>query len=210
MSRPLLVTAGATRNPVDAMRHLSANSTGSTGVEVARALAGHTRVHLLGSPEALLRSEGHAVAGREPFGSTRDLMARMEAWVLANPAGVVVHAAAVGDYEADPVQGKIPSGQDELVLRLRPAPKIADRVRAWSDGVLLVTFKAGGPGTSGEELVRVARAQLVRTGSRLVFANVLGDLERTSTLVEAERAEHHPRREAALGALVDRLRAWVA
>ena len=100
MPRPVLVTCGATRNPLDAIRFISAFSTGRTGGAIAQALAdrGHP-VHVLGSAEALLRLTDPALT-REEYRSTRDLMARMEAWVRANPGGIVVHSAAVGDYEA--------------------------------------------------------------------------------------------------------------
>ena len=116
----ILITAGATRNPLDAIRYLSAFSSGSTGVGLARALSEDHTVHLLGSAEACLRApEGLST---EEFTSTRDLMARMERWVRANPDGVVIHASAVGDYEAIPEDeqdgpAKIPSGKAELLLR---------------------------------------------------------------------------------------------
>jgi phosphopantothenoylcysteine synthetase/decarboxylase len=131
-------------------------------------------VHLLGSAEALLRAES---TGGEEYTSTRDLMARMERWVRAHPAGAVVHAAAVGDYEMAEVEGsKIPSGSEEIVLRLRRTPKIADRVRSWAHTGPYVTFKAAAPHTSADELVDIASRQRARVGCDMVFANVLGRL----------------------------------
>lgn len=208
--RPVLVTCGATRNPLDAIRTISASSSGRTGVAAARGLAarGHA-VHLLGSPEAALRvGEGEGIS-TEVYTSTRDLMARMEAWVRANPGGAVIHSAAVGDYEADPAERarKIPSGQDELVLRLRRAPKIADRIVGWDPSCLLVTFKAAGPETTAGELVKIARAQLTRTGSALVFANVIGALGSSVILVGPEKEAAYPERAAAIDALVARVSA---
>lgn len=196
----VLVTAGATRNPIDAMRHISANSSGRTGVGLAQAwrTAGHD-VHLLGSPEAVLRASSLSA---EVFGSTRDLMRRMEAWVRAHPDGAVVHAAAVGDYEvADAEGGKIPSGKDEVVLSLSPTPKIADAVRGWGHLGALVTFKAAGPGTSADDLVRLASKQRSRTGSDLVFANVLGRIGTDVALV-AEDVRWFADRSDALQALI--------
>lgn len=204
--RPVLVTAGATRNPVDAMRFLSANSSGRTGAAIADALSAHTKVHLLGSPEALLRSGG--APSTEAFGATRDLMARMQAWATVNPTGILVHAAAVGDYEAaEQSAGKTPSQQAEWVIRLRPAPKIADQVLDWSPELSLITFKAAGPETSAEELVQICRKQLERTRSTLVFGNVIGALGSTATLVDLNGSEAFPRRDDAMEALVARIRA---
>ncbi|MBN1337621.1 MAG: hypothetical protein JXB39_16840 [Deltaproteobacteria bacterium] len=199
MSRPVLVTAGATRNPIDRMRYLSAYSSGWTGVTLAQALSQGHAVHLLGSPEAILR--GPDLPSVETFSSTRDLMARMEAWVRAHPGGVVVHAAAVGDYETEPLDGKVESGRNEWVVRLRPTPKIADHLRDWGPGLVIVTFKAAPPGTGRDDLVAVARRQLERTRSDLVFANVLDHLDGDVALVEATTHRFFQRRDQAVSAL---------
>lgn len=200
--RPLLVTAGATRNPVDAMRYLSAHSSGRTGAALA-ASAG-PGAHLLGSPEALLRAPG--LAG-EAFSSTRDLLVRMRRWCLAHPDGVVVHAAAVGDYEVADAEGKIPSGQAELLLTLRPTPKILDRIRSWSSELAIVSFKAAPPQSSPADLVRIADAQRQRTDSALVFANAIGRLHAGLALVDAGGATHHETRAGALDDLGQRVTA---
>lgn len=196
----VLVTAGATRNPVDAMRVLTARSSGTTGVEVARAVArAGARVHVLGNPEACLRG---ADLSTEEYGSTRDLMARMEAWVRAHPDGRLVHASAVGDYEAaSVVPTKIPSGQERVVIELVRAPKIADQVRGWGLRGLFVTFKAASPETTDDDLVAIADAQRLRTGSDLVFANVIGRLGSRVAIVGAE-ARWFERRPDAIDALV--------
>src|SRR5688500_18166241 len=124
----VLVTCGATRNPIDAMRYLNARSTGETGLMIARALKsrGH-RVYVLGSAEAKLRAPDLDV---QEYGSTRDLMDKMQAAIRLARHGAVVHSAAVGDYElATPNPGKIPSGKSVWTLELTPTPKIADHVR---------------------------------------------------------------------------------
>ena len=206
MSRPILITAGATRNPLDAIRYLSAFSSGSTGVGLARALSVDRTVTLLGSAEACLRA-GEDI-NTEEFTSTRDLMARMERWVRTHPDGVVVHASAVGDYEAVPDDegsgpAKIPSGKSELLLRLRPTPKIVDHIHSWSPDVRLISFKAASPETTDARLVEIAEAQRVRTGSVLVFANIIGRLQEGVLLQGADGASWHSTRPAALAALTE-------
>lgn len=202
---PALITAGATRNPVDAIRYLSANATGTTGVVIAQALSSRYEVRLLGSAEACLRASlaDRTLTTRE-YTSTRDLMAKMEEELRARPGGVLIHSAAVGDYEAQPTATKLPSGQPELVLRLTPGPKIVDHVREWDPDVFLVSFKAGNPEWDEEKLEAVARAQLMRTGSDLVFANRLGALGRSCLLVAANGTERFGERGAAIAALVAR------
>ncbi len=200
--RPVLITAGATRNPVDAMRFISANSSGRSSAAIAEELPGST---FMGSPEAVLRAPPSATC--ETFSTTTDLMERMNTWVSANPGGVIVHAAAVGDYRvAEPSAGKLPSGQEELVLRLVRTPKIADHIRGWDPSCRLVTFKAAPPETGSEELLRICRAQLARTRSVLVVGNVIGRLSSTTTLVDADDSEHFDDRRAAFRALGARLR----
>lgn len=208
---PVLLTCGATRNPVDAIRYLSAHATGRTAVELVALLPEPAPVHLLGSAEALLRAQA-VLGGREgltteEFFGTRDLEARVRRWVEAHPDGIVVHSAAVGDYELAALGTKIPSGQAEVLLRLTPAPKILDQVRGWGLRGLLVSFKAGSPELDEAGLVDVARRQLLRTGSDLVFANVLGRLGSSVVLVEAAGEAPFPRREDAVAALAARVRA---
>ena len=179
--RPILITAGATRNPLDAIRYLSAHSTGRTGVWLAERLLPAVPVTLLGSPEACLRAP--ASVESEIYSSTRDLMTRMERWVRAHPRGVVVHLAAVGDYEATPNSEKIPSGKDELILRLRPTPKIVDQIRGWSSEVRLVSFKAASPESTEQRVMTLARGQALRTQSEVVFANIIGRLNNKCLIV---------------------------
>ena len=197
--RRVLITAGATRNPVDAMRYLSANSSGNTGLWLAeQLLAQGCEVWVLGSVEARLR--GPDLPG-ESFGSTRDLMAKMQRRVQAHPGSVVVHAAAVGDYEVCDPPGKHPSGQNELVLRLTPTPKIIDHLKVWDPSLTLVSFKAAPPDTSGADLEQIADAQRARTGSALVFANVLRRLGTDVLLLDASARRWFDGRQAALDAL---------
>ncbi len=204
--RPALVTAGGTRNPIDAIRALSAGSTGLTGIDLAERLTGQFDVRLLGSTEACLRARlaSPALAHSE-FGSTRDLMVKMEEALRTRPGGVLIHSAAVGDYEAAATDQKLPSGQAEMLLRLTPAPKIVDHVREWDPGLFLVSFKAGSPGWSDEHLEAVARAQLERTGSDLVFANRLGQLGSSCMLLDGSGTRRFAGRDAALAALAERV-----
>jgi phosphopantothenoylcysteine decarboxylase/phosphopantothenate--cysteine ligase len=208
LQQPVLVTAGSTRNPIDAMRHIAAFSSGKSGVRVAELLASAgCDVHLLGSPEACLRAP--ATFATEGFSSTRDLMARMKAYLGKNPRAWVVHAAAVGDYEAKPSPKKLPSGQDELVIHLRQAPKIIDHLKIWAPESRLVGFKAAGPETSGEDLIDLSRSLGIRCKADWVFGNVIGALDTTATLVDRQGAERFLSREAAFVALCARISASV-
>jgi len=204
--RPVLITAGATRNRIDAMRYISAHSSGHTGAHIAAAL-GAEGLLLLGSPEACLRTS--PATATASYTDTLDLMAQMRDWLQANPRGILIHAAAVGDYMIDPDDpdghGKLPSGQAELHLRLVPAPKILDQVRSWCPGVFLVSFKAAPPGAGIDTLSDLAHTQRERTGSDLVFANTIGRTDRDIVLVDAEGPHPHADRDHALQSLVQRI-----
>ncbi len=202
--RPVLITAGATRNPIDSMRCITANSSGGTGVALATALQPDHAVHLLASPQAALRAGAAGLGSVERFESTLDLMERVERWVRANPRGIVIHAAAVGDYAPQASQGKVSSGRERWDLALGPTPKILDHIRGWAGPELvLVSFKAAAPETGDEVLVAIARKQALRTGSDLVFANVLGRLASRVAIVCPSGEQWFEQRDQALRALID-------
>jgi phosphopantothenoylcysteine synthetase/decarboxylase len=129
----------------------------------------------------------------------------MEAWCQAHPYGAVIHAAAVGDYEAEAEEGKVESGRTDWTLNLRPTPKIANEIRGWMPDGFIVTFKAAAPQTRSEALTEIAQAQLERTRSNLVFANVIGALQESVQIVEALAAESFTDRQRALETLVRRV-----
>ena len=198
--RDVLITAGATRNPIDAMRFISAHSTGRTGAWLAGALEDTHSITVLGSPEALAHCP--PTVAQEAYTSTDDLMTKMRTWVDAHPDGLVIHAAAVGDYAVDPIGGKIASGQDTLTLTLRPTPKILDAIRGWSPSVRIVSFKAAPPETDEASLEAIAAAQGLRTDSVAVFANVIGQLESGVLIWTRATVQRFEQRAEALSSLV--------
>jgi len=216
-ARPILITAGATRNPIDAMRYISAHSSGATGVHLATELAKTAPIHLCGSPEALLRLENksqklvvrHSISSNA-FSSTHNLMHQMAEWIQKNPGGIVLHAAAVGDYAAPPDAGKIESGQEHILLKLHPTPKILDRLRNWSRQLFVVSFKAAAPHTTRAQLETIALSQLTRTHSNVVFANVIGNIEHGICIHDGKRARWYEDRPDALTHLLDLVRAACA
>ena len=134
MQTPILITAGATRNPIDDMRFISAHASGRTGVWLAEKLhqSGDFNVQLLCSPIAETKKSGNYQSAL--FSSTRDLMAKMKAWTEQHKFGIVVHSAAVGDFELENRTGKIPSGST-LTLRLQPTPKILNNLKSWNSNL---------------------------------------------------------------------------
>ena len=207
MQTSVLITAGATRNPIDSMRSITANSSGKTGVGIGKILMdSQFECTLLGSNLALLQP-GCPDQTIE-FTSTRDLLSKMKFWLLANPTGIVVHAAAVGDFEvSETVSGKISSGQ-ELTLNLKPTPKIVNHIKDWAPNSKLISFKAAAPDTTPEALEQLAKNQCQRTHSDLVFANVLGQIETDVLLHSSSGTTWYPKRKDGLNALIATILQW--
>ena len=135
-----LVTAGATIEPIDAVRRVTNQSTGRLGCGLADALsrAGH-RVTLLLSETAF-----HSPSSKKVrvllFNTTKNLAEQMRA-AAALKVKAVFHAAAVSDFcVKKPSKGKIPSTQ-KLTLELSPTPKIIRQLRKWFPDSFLVGWK---------------------------------------------------------------------
>jgi phosphopantothenoylcysteine decarboxylase/phosphopantothenate--cysteine ligase len=206
----ILLTAGATRNPIDSMRYISANSSGQSGAWLAQELTNYGTVHLMGSPEALLRCQ--LPISKQPFGSTEDLMGKMKAWVERYPTGIVVHAAAVGDYAVPDADEsvKVPSGEEGLSLELKPTPKILNAIRGWSESVGIISFKAAGPNTSRTDLEAMAKAQAARSDSSIILGNTIGALEGDVLILDRGHLEWFASRPLGMAALVAKIRAMVS
>ncbi|MBK9119050.1 MAG: phosphopantothenoylcysteine decarboxylase [Phycisphaerales bacterium] len=123
MSKPLhiLITAGPTHEPIDAVRYLANRSSGKLGVALAAAsqAAGHVTTLLLG-PVAVEPPVGVAL---HRFESTSDLAALLDGHFPA--CDVLIMAAAVADYRlARPTAGKLPRSEGTLRLEFEPTPDL--------------------------------------------------------------------------------------
>ena len=134
-----LVTAGATVEQIDEVRHLSNHSTGRLGCRLADSLvrAGH-RVTLLLSKTAQHRPRSKKIRVI-PFGSAADLSKQMHA-AAALRVKAIFHVAAVSDFSIKPHRGKIDSAS-RLTLNLKPTPKIIHQLRKWHPAATIVGWK---------------------------------------------------------------------
>jgi len=147
----ILITAGGTRESIDTVRYIGNLSSGRTASRLADELtgAGH-QVTWLGAEDAVTPG---LPCTTERFYSFDDLAMQLQTLLAANDFDAVIHAAAVSDFsvasvltsEGDSLDnhtGKLSSGSD-LLLKLKPNPKLLDRVRAWSKNpdVRVIGFK---------------------------------------------------------------------
>ena len=150
-----IVTAGPTYEPIDQVRRLTNHSTGQLGTGLAKRLAadGHEVTLLRG--RAATHTEMPKGVGLQQFTTTADLAEKLERLARAESgAGAVFHAAAVSDFavgqifrRADDGQlkplnvGKLSTRDGDLLLELKPTPKIIASLREWFAEALLLGWK---------------------------------------------------------------------
>ena len=103
----LLITSGATREPIDDVRFLSNLSTGKTGAALAGFFleAGHA-VSLLHGEGAVTPSSTKLHC--EAFSSANDLRSRLQRHLNTGSYDAIIMTAAISDFRpAQPVAGKI-------------------------------------------------------------------------------------------------------
>ena len=169
----ILVTAGATREPLDAVRFFSNVSTGSTGAALADALAAHNhRVTLLRGESAVAPRSACEV---EVFTSTEDLWVRLQRRLEGGTFDALIMCAAVADYRPDrTAAGKIGSDAAELTIRFVRNPKILPQLKSFSPRPLVVVgFKL----TVGADAAAGRAAVAAQFAAGTVDAVVHNDLE---------------------------------
>ncbi|MDX6691679.1 MAG: phosphopantothenoylcysteine decarboxylase / phosphopantothenate---cysteine ligase [Solirubrobacteraceae bacterium] len=192
----VLVTAGGTREPIDAVRFLGNRSSGQMGFALAHeAAAVGAQVTVIAANVSLPRDPRVRYIDVETAG---ELEAACEAHFAA--ADVLVMAAAVVDFRpAEPFAGKLKKlpGDVELELALERTPDIlAGLAAARRPGQTLVGFAA----EHGDDGLAHGRAKLARKGIDAVIVN---DISRTDigfdavdnevTIVTATGETHVPR-----------------
>jgi len=163
----VLVTAGGTREAVDAVRYLGNRSSGKMGFAVAAEAARRgAEVVLVAAPTPLATPAG---VRRVDVGSALEMRDAVQAELAR--ATLVVKAAAVADFRpAAPAPGKLRKEDlpDEagLTLELVRNPDILAEICRQKGSRIVVGFAA----ESGD-LVATARRKLARKGCDLLVAN---------------------------------------
>lgn len=166
--KKFIVSAGGTYEGIDSVRGITNRSSGKMGLEIAieAFIQGADVVMVTGRVDVNIPK----VFERVNVVSTEEMLNELE--VLLPDADVFVSAAAVSDFtvgENDFSSKKI-SSEEELVISLRPGPKIINKVKEINSNIFLVGFKAEYD-VSEEELVISARKQIEKTRADFVVAN---------------------------------------
>lgn len=192
--KQVLVSAGGTREPVDAVRFLGNRSSGRMGVAVAaEARRRGANVTLLAANLAVPPPEGVEVVETP---TAADL--EREAVARAVDADVIVMAAAVADYRPTAaLAAKRPKDAERWTLELEPTPDVLAALGASRrPGQVIVGFAA----ETGDGGVDRARAKLERKGADVFVVNDVAQRgigfdapDNAVTLVSAEGDEAVPK-----------------
>lgn len=199
-----LVTAGNTREKIDAVRDWGNVFTGNTGFRIACALADVGDVDLLTSNRAHLaelvaeRGKTTRIAG-SPFTSHAELRGALAALMARQPYDAVFMTAAVADYRPagtyaivertprgdgtetwivrDAQAAKVKSSHDAIAVLGERTEKLVGLFRTeWGHRRLLVKFKLE-VGVSRDELIRIGQASRRSSGADYLVANTLDMIE---------------------------------
>jgi len=176
----VLVTAGGTREPIDAVRALVNRSSGKMGFALAGEAARRgAEVVLVAGPCALPTPAG---VRRIDVETALQMRAAVRAELSA--ASVVVMAAAVADFRpADPQADKIKkedlAAGTGLELRLVENPDILAEISRERGARVVVGFAA-----ESRDVIAAARRKLARKGCDLLVAN---DVSRSDAGFESDR-----------------------
>lgn len=163
----VLITAGPTREKIDAVRFLTNRSTGKMGYALAEAArdAGHM-VTLVSGPVALPVPPGIALV---PVESAADMAEAVKE--RAPEMELIVMCAAVADYRPKRVvAGKMKKSEGDLVLELERTEDILQSLGAVKpEGQILVGFAA-----ETDDLLANAQGKLERKNLDWICANDVG------------------------------------
>lgn len=162
----VLISAGGTREPIDAVRFVGNRSSGRMGYALAeRARARGAAVTVVAANVALPAPDGCEVVRVETAEQLRQACGAAFA-----DADVLLMAAAVADFRpVDPAGGKIKkSGRDGLTVELEPTVDVLSELSARRrDGQTLFGFAA----EHGERALEYAHGKLERKGLDAVVLN---------------------------------------
>lgn len=173
MDSKVLVTAGPTWVALDRVRVLTSVFSGETGLQIARKFAalGCQVTLLMGPGRANLTLEDRSHMGIKQFYYFEELEGLLTEHLSRDFFDVIIHSSAVADYSpTTPFDGKIPSGFQDLNIKLSPTPKLIDVIRSKAASSSLIAFKLE-VGKSEEELIETAWNSLKRHRADLVVAN---------------------------------------
>ena len=160
----IIITGGATAEAIDPIRIITNRASGKTGVELA--LEAFRR----GADVTLVHRGCIGIQGICEFNveSASDIT-KTVLEELGKGYDLLISAAAISDFTVKPSREKIKSGK-EVLLKLKPAPKLIWEARRKYPDMKIIGFKAE-TGVSEDELIQLARSSMESLSLSMVVAN---------------------------------------
>ena len=201
--KKIVITAGGTSEKIDNVRKITNSSSGKLGMTIANHLLNQSEdliIYYVCSKNSLRPTDERVKV--IVIDGTIDLKNRIETLLLNERIDYFIHSMAVSDYMTDYVTtierikqsvknndnideafsnieiingSKISSYEDNLVIVLKPTPKIISIIKDLSPSTYLVGFKLL-DGVSKEELIEVAKKLRDKNKCDLVVANDLSTI----------------------------------
>jgi phosphopantothenoylcysteine decarboxylase/phosphopantothenate--cysteine ligase len=161
----VLITSGATAESLDPIRILTNRSSGRTGEELAK------EAYRRGASVTIIHRGTLGLRGiKEVRVESAEEMLSAVLREMERGCDIFISSAAIADYTPEKFEKKIPSGMDELTLKLKPTKKIIFEVSKRYPEVFIVAFKAE-TGVSEKELIEIARRRKEEIGAKIIVAN---------------------------------------
>ncbi len=182
--KKIMVTAGGTSEPIDAVRVITNRSSGKMGIALAEecflrgadvlliksvtAVKTVLRQDTSEVSKGLLRGGGIKVESFETGQELSDLIKKH----IGN-YDVIFHVAAVSDYKPEKVINKKLDSRNPYSLHLESTVKILSQIKTWNPKIKLVGFKAVYK-ESKSNLIRIGQKKLVDSRSDFIIVNDVG------------------------------------
>ena len=175
----ILITAGATREPIDPVRFISNRSSGRMGFALAEAARRRgANVTVVAGLTNVAPPLDVAVI---EVTSTEEMLTAVRQEI--SKATTFIAAAAVADYRAkSPASSKIKKRKDEMLLELERTPDVLGEVsRSRREDQLIIGFAA-----ETDDLISNATEKLTRKGLDMIVAN---DVSRNDSGFDSDNNE---------------------
>lgn len=167
----ILITAGPTMEPIDTIRVITNQSSGKTGVLLAKEMiSAGAKVTLVYGPGTEAPPRGAKVI---PVKTIQQMFDAVKKEMKNKKFDIAILSAAPADYTTTPAKSKIKSNKPSLTIKLHRAPKIIDHIKKLQKNIFLVGFKAE-TNISRQQLVQSARKKMQESDSDMIIANDVG------------------------------------
>lgn len=167
----ILITAGPTMEPIDTIRVITNQSSGRTGVLLAKEMiSAGAKVTLVYGPGTEAPPKGAKVI---PVKTIQQMFDAVKKEMKSKRFDIAILSAAPADYTTTPARSKIKSNKPSLTIKLYRAPKIIDNIKKLQKDIFLVGFKAE-TNISRQQLIQLARKKMQESNSDMIIANDIG------------------------------------